>query len=119
MPVHMSDDDFEELVVDALDTIPPHLAELIDNVVVRVETRAGDEPGLLGLYTGVDLTARGAMSYGDGLEMPDQVLIYREPHLETADDVEALRELVVETVLHEIAHHFGIDDDRLDELGWS
>jgi predicted Zn-dependent protease with MMP-like domain len=104
---------FEQLVADALDGIPEALGRLMDNVVVQV--RDASRAGLLGLYEGIPLTRRG--EYG-GMAMPDRITIFRLPILErcrTEDDV--LREVRV-TVVHEVAHHFGIDDDRLTELGW-
>ncbi|MCE7882396.1 MAG: metallopeptidase family protein [Actinobacteria bacterium ATB1] len=113
----MTDDEFEELVVDALDTVPPELASLMDNIVVMIEERSEEDPDLLGLYVGVDLTARSPLAYG--MELPDTIVVYRQAHFEAAESEVDLRELVRETVLHEIAHHFGIDDGRLDELGWS
>jgi predicted Zn-dependent protease with MMP-like domain len=107
---------FEKLVGDALDQIPDELARLIDNVVVVVEDRAAD-PDLLGLYDGVPQTER--HDYGIGFVMPDRIIIYREAICaicETEDDV--VDEVAV-TVVHELAHHFGIDDDQLDRLGWA
>ena len=106
---------FEELVGDALDEVPEQLTRLMDNVVVLVEERDPDDPDLLGLYEGVALTERGH-DYG-GL-LPDRITLYRQSILaicETEDDV--VEEVAV-TVVHEIAHHFGIDDARLHELGW-
>ena len=106
---------FEELVADALDLLPPDLTRAIDNVVVLVEDRNPEEPDLLGLYQGVALTERDS-SYSGAL--PDTVTIYRESLLEICDTEEDVVEEVAITVIHEIAHHFGIDDDRLHELGW-
>ncbi|SFF64810.1 metallopeptidase family protein [Blastococcus tunisiensis] len=106
---------FEQLVADALDQVPPELLALMDNVVVLVEDRNPEEPDLLGLYEGFALTERG-WEYGGAL--PDRIMIYREAICdisETADDV--VDEVTI-TVVHEIAHHFGIDDERLHELGW-
>lgn len=109
---------FERLVGEALDSIPDGLYRFIDNVAVFVEDEApGDDPGLLGLYEGIPLTERGEAYFGDAL-MPDSITIFRLPILrlcETSEDV--VREVRV-TVVHEIAHHFGIDDDRLHQLGW-
>jgi predicted Zn-dependent protease with MMP-like domain len=105
---------FEALVADALDAIPGDLAGLLDNVVVVVEDR-GEEPDLLGLYEGTPLTER--EDYG-GLALPDRIALYRLPICEMcADEAEVVEEVMV-TVVHELAHHFGIDDDRLEELGW-
>jgi predicted Zn-dependent protease with MMP-like domain len=105
---------FEALVAEALDSIPEDLGRRIDNVVVQVEE---DSPeGLLGLYEGIPLTERN--DYG-GLAMPDQITIFRRPILaESASEAEVVEQVRV-TVIHEVAHHFGIDDDRLDELGWA
>jgi predicted Zn-dependent protease with MMP-like domain len=107
---------FEELVADALDEIPDDLWRLVDNVAVVV--RDGVEgSSLLGLYDGVPLTARDA-GY-DGMVMPDRISIFRLPILaRCADEAEVVEQVRV-TVIHEVAHHFGIDDDRLDELGWA
>jgi predicted Zn-dependent protease with MMP-like domain len=107
---------FEELVADALDEIPDELARLMDNVVVLVEDANPDEPDLLGLYEGVALTERG-FDYAGAL--PDRIIIYREAILAVCETEEEVVEEVAITVVHEIAHHFGIDDDRLHELGWS
>ncbi|BBY56021.1 metallopeptidase family protein [Mycobacterium koreense] len=106
---------FDELVGDALDLIPPRLAAALDNVVVLVEARNADEPDLLGLYEGVALTERDS-SYAGSL--PDAITIYREALLEVCATEEQVVEEVAITVIHEIAHHFGIDDERLHELGW-
>ena len=115
MPVRMPPKRFEELVSDALDMIPPGLASAIDNVVVLVEDRHPDEPDLLGLYEGMPLTERDTMYAG---ALPDTITIYRESLLEICDDEADVVEEVAITVIHEMAHHFGIDDDRLHELGW-
>ncbi|MEO3786948.1 metallopeptidase family protein [Actinocorallia sp. B10E7] len=105
---------FEELVSEALDTIPPELTRLMKNVVVVVVDSAPEE-GLLGLYTGIPLTERGDWYAG---VLPDRIEIYREEHLAFCEDIDHLREEIAVTVVHEIAHHFGIDDRRLHELGW-
>jgi predicted Zn-dependent protease with MMP-like domain len=108
-------DRFEDLVADALDSIPEELGRRMENVVVSVRDRP-PVPGLLGLYEGVPLTAR--QEYG-GLVMPDRITVYREPILRRCATEEEVVEQVRITVVHEVAHHFGIDDDRLDELGWA
>ena len=105
---------FEELVAAALDEIPEELGRLMDNVVVRV--REGSANGLLGLYEGVPLTEREA--YG-ALALPDRITVYRRPICERATSEDEVVAEVRVTVIHEVAHHFGIGDDRLDELGWS
>jgi len=113
--VRMSPQRFDELVSDALDLIPPELAAAIDNVVVLVEDRDPDEPDLLGLYHGVALTERDSWYAGS---LPDTITIYRDALLEVCEDEAEVIDEVAITVIHEIAHHFGIDDDRLHELGW-
>lgn len=105
---------FEELVADALDELPEEFGRLMDNVWVTVEDRSPD--GLLGLYEGIPLTQREV--YG-GLAMPDRITIYRRSICRQARTEDDVVECVRDTVIHEVAHHFGIDDDRLDELGWS
>jgi predicted Zn-dependent protease with MMP-like domain len=110
---------FEELVADALDSIPEDLGRRMDNVWVAVEERADpdlDGPDLLGLYEGVPLTEREA--YG-GMVLPDRITIYRRATCELCDTEADVVETVRDTVIHEVAHHFGIDDDRLEELGWA
>jgi predicted Zn-dependent protease with MMP-like domain len=115
MAIWLSAERFDELVADALDLIPRELAEAMDNVVVLVESRHPDEPGLLGLYEGVALTQRDS-SYGGVL--PDRITIYRDAILEICGDEQQVVEEVMITVVHEVAHHFGIPEHRLHELGW-
>lgn len=111
----MSPQRFDELVGDALDLIPPDLAAATDNVVILVADRNADEPELLGLYEGVALTERDSWYAG---ALPDTITIYRDALLDIChSDDEVVNEVAI-TVIHEIAHHFGIDDDRLHELGW-
>jgi predicted Zn-dependent protease with MMP-like domain len=110
----MTRERFEELVADALDSVPSELLAHMDNVVVLVEDEP-PEPGLLGLYEGFALTDRG-WDYAGAL--PDRIFIYRNPTLAICDDEEDVVEEVAVTVVHEIAHHFGIDDQRLHDLGW-
>ena len=105
---------FEELVGEALDDVPPDLMALLDNVAIFVEDEPPEE-GLLGLYEGLPLTERGDW-YGGVL--PDRITLYRNPILAICDTEDDVTEEVYTTVVHEIAHHFGIDDERLDELGW-
>ena len=112
---------FEVLVDDALDTIPQSLLELLDNVVVQVEDRDESEPELLGVYRGTALTDRGR-DYT--FELPDTITIFRLALVDFCTDEggvldeDAVRDEVAVTVVHEIGHHFGIDDERLHELGW-
>ena len=115
MTVDMSDREFEELVSDALDTIPTELTDAMSNVVVLVEAHHPDEPDLLGLYEGIALTHRDT-TYGGAL--PDTITIYREPLLAMCTDRDQVVAEVAITVVHEIAHHFGIDDAWLHAHGW-
>lgn len=110
--------EFEELVGEALDSIPGQLADLMDNVVILMEDEAPeDDPQLLGLYEGVPLVERAVSSIGADL-LPDAITIFRLPILRMCATHEDVVNEVRITVIHEIAHHFGIDDDRLHELGW-
>jgi predicted Zn-dependent protease with MMP-like domain len=111
----MSQQRFEELVADALDSIPAQLIAALDNVVVLVEPRNPDEPSLLGLYHGVALTERG-VDYSGAL--PDTITVYRDAILELCTGEDDVVHEVTVTVVHEIAHHFGIGENRLHELGW-
>jgi predicted Zn-dependent protease with MMP-like domain len=106
---------FEELVADALDTIPPELTAAMDNVVVLVEARNDAEPDLLGLYEGIALTERDS-TYGGVL--PDRISIYQDAILSICDSDDDVVHEVAVTVVHEVAHHFGIDEDTLHTLGW-
>lgn len=115
MALEMSRREFEDLVGEALDMIPTEFTKAMDNVVVLVEDHHPTR-SLFGLYHGVALTRR--TSHYSGV-VPDTITIYRDPILARARDYEAAREQVITTVIHEVAHHFGIDDDRLDELGWA
>lgn len=108
-------DRFEELVGEALDELPPELLRAMDNVVVLVEDRHPDEPDLLGLYEGVALTER-TSDYGGVL--PDRITLYRDALVDLCTDEDELRDEVAITVVHEIAHHFGIDEETLHRHGW-
>ncbi len=105
---------FEQLVGDALDSLPPALGEMMENIVVVVED-VHPEEDLLGLYEGVPLTERD--DYG-GMAMPDRVTVYRLPICEICDNEDELLDEIMVTVVHEVAHHFGIDDETLHQLGW-
>ncbi|WP_232661100.1 metallopeptidase family protein [Pseudonocardia sp. TRM90224] len=106
---------FEELVADALDSIPPELTAAMDNVVVLVGDRNPEEPSLLGLYEGIALTER-TSTYG--WVLPDRITIYQDAILDICDDEDDVVHEVAVTVVHEVAHHFGIDEETLHELGW-
>jgi len=121
--VRVSPDAFEQLVAEALDRLPAELAAVMENVAVIVEQwptseQLGGRRGtLLGLYEGVALTNRSPLSYSGA--MPDRITIFQGPISERAADEAELVDLVQTTVIHEVAHHFGISDERLDELGWA
>jgi len=109
-------EEFEKLVVDELDLLPDEMVEGLENVVFVTEDRPEDGSlDLLGLYDGVDLTRRG--NYGFG-ELPDRIILYREPLLAVATDLGDLKDQIHVTLVHEIAHFYGIDDDELHDLGW-
>ena len=110
-------DHFQELVSRALDSIPPQLADLMDNVVVLIEDEpmAGEPADLLGLYDGIPLTERDSQY---SFVPPDRIFIFRGPLERFARDDQELVDEVRITVVHEIAHHFGIEEERLHELGY-
>ncbi|MFK5583997.1 MULTISPECIES: metallopeptidase family protein [unclassified Serinicoccus] len=113
----MSREEFEEAVGEALDLVPEGLMDHLDNVVFLVEDEPEPgEPDLLGLYDGIPLTERDDL--GMGMQLPDRIFVYRGPLLRMCEDREELLDEIAITVVHEIAHHFGIDDDRLHRLGW-
>ncbi len=107
---------FEELVADALDSLPPDLGKQMDNVAVVVDARAEGRP-LFGLYEGIPLTSRGPSSYG--WVMPDRITLYQDAICSVCSSEEEVVAQVRRTVIHEVAHHFGITDPRLEELGWA
>ena len=115
----MTPEEFESAVADGLDLVPPDLTAVMSNVVVLVEEEPpeGEPDDLLGLYDGTPLTERD-LGWG-GVEMPDRITIFRGPTLRYCRDRDEVVHEVGVTVVHEIAHHFGIDDDRLHELGWA
>jgi predicted Zn-dependent protease with MMP-like domain len=105
---------FEEMVITALDGLPDELGRLMQNVAVTVEHEPGP-PGLLGLYQGIPLTNRTSQYAG---VLPDRITIYHQAICAVCHTPGEVVDQVRRTVIHEVAHHFGIDDDRLDELGW-
>ena len=115
MPVEMTRTRFEELVSDALDLLPAEFSRAMNNVVVLVEDHHPEDPELLGIYEGVALTERDHNYAG---VLPDHITIFREPLLDMCDTEQDVVDEVAITVVHEIAHHFGVDDERLHELGW-
>ena len=117
MGVHLSRREFEEAVGDALDAVPAELLDLMDNVVFLIEDEPPThEPDLLGVYDGTPLTERGD-SWAMG-SLPDRITLFQGPLQRMCEDLQELLEEIAVTVVHEIAHHFGIDDARLHELGW-
>jgi predicted Zn-dependent protease with MMP-like domain len=115
--IEVSEDRFAGLVEAAFAAVPAELAALLDNVVLFIEDDApADDPTLLGFYDGIPLTERDS-TYGG--VMPDRIYVYRNPTLAICDTEQDVVEEVGITVVHEIAHHFGIEDDRLHELGYA
>jgi predicted Zn-dependent protease with MMP-like domain len=115
--VQLDAESFEAIVVDELDELPDDMVDGLENVVFVVEDRPEDGSlELLGIYEGTALTERDRYGFG---EMPDRIVLYREPLLAICDDEDALRDEIHVTLVHEIAHYYGIDDDRLHELGWA
>jgi predicted Zn-dependent protease with MMP-like domain len=114
--IELSADQFDALVAEALDSIPAELAEVIENCVILIEEwPPPEDPDLLGLYEGVPLTERGQYYSG---ALPDRILIFRAPILQMCESMAEVVDEVHLTVVHEIAHHFGIGDGRLHELGY-
>jgi predicted Zn-dependent protease with MMP-like domain len=114
MVIRVAPDQFEEMVAAALDSLPEELGRLMRNVAVTVEPDGGP-PGLLGLYQGVPLTSR---TTGYAGVLPDRITIYRRAICAICNTEDEVVEQVRRTVIHEVAHHFGISDERLTELGW-
>ena len=113
--VHVSDEAFDDMVNDALDLIPEEFARRMGNVVVLVRDHNEDNPEILGLYEGVALTERDTTYSGF---LPDTITIYRDALCDFCSSEGQLVHEVAVTVIHEIAHHFGIDEETLHELGW-
>jgi len=109
-------DTFEQLVIDELDALPDDMIDGLDNVVFVTEDRPEDGSlDLLGLYDGVALTERGQYGFG---ELPDRIILYREPLLTICETLDELKDEIHVTLVHEIAHFYGINDEQLHELGW-
>lgn len=105
---------FEEIVAAALEELPQELADALVNVAVVVEDEHPEDPDLFGLYQGVPLPERGDMAG----QLPDTISIYRVPLEESFPDPDELREEIRITVLHELGHYFGLDEERIAELGY-
>lgn len=107
---------FERLVIDELDLLPDDMVDGLDNVIFVTEDRPEDGSlDILGLYDGVALTERGQYGFG---ELPDRIILYREPLVTACVDLEELSMQIHVTLVHEIAHFYGIDDVQLHDLGW-
>ncbi|MEX2552914.1 MAG: metallopeptidase family protein [Actinomycetota bacterium] len=123
MQLPLGSREFEDLVDEALEELPEELAARISNLHIVIQdlpepedVEDGDVEGVLGLYEGVPLTERASDYYGF---LPDRITLYKSNIESEAGTPDEVREVVRRTVIHEVAHHFGIDDDRLDELGWA
>ncbi|PPF68374.1 hypothetical protein C5C18_07955 [Rathayibacter tritici] len=113
----LDEDAFEALVVAEFDALPDDMVDGLDNLVFVVEDRPEDGTlDVLGYYDGVALTERERYGFG---EMPDRIVVFREPHLAACEDLDSLRDEIHVTLVHEIAHFYGIDDERLHDLGWA
>lgn len=122
----MTEDEFESAVQDAIDSLPDVFLEALDNVMVTIQDEpnarqmmSGDgslDANVLGLYEGIALTERGEW-YGEG-EMPDVITIFKGPHERCFDSRERIVEEIRKTVVHEIGHHFGMDDEALGRIGY-
>ena len=115
--LQISDDEFERLVVAELDELPDDMVDGLDNVVFVIEDRPEDGSlDTFGLYDGVALTERGQYGFG---EVPDRIVLFREPLLDACESLDELQDEIHITLVHEIAHFYGIGDDRLRDLGWA
>ncbi|WP_022881040.1 metallopeptidase family protein [Gryllotalpicola ginsengisoli] len=115
--LELTRDAFEALVVEELDQLPDDMVDGLENVVFLVEDRPPDGSlDLLAEYDGVDVTERDRYGFG---ELPDRIVLYREPHLAACESMEELRDEIHVTLVHEIAHYYGIDDAELHRLGWA
>ena len=117
MTLDLNEEEFEKVVVSDLDELPDEMVDGLENLVFVTEDRPADGSlDLLGLYEGVALTERDRYGFG---ELPDRIVLYREPLLAIADTLDELRDEIHITLVHEIAHYYGIDDDELHRLGWT
>jgi len=113
----LTEEEFEKIVVDELDELPDEMVDGLENLVFVTEDRPADGSlDLLGLYEGTALTDRDQYGFG---ELPDRIILYREPLLAISETLDELRDEIHVTLVHEIAHYYGIDDDQLHELGWA
>ncbi|MGN6503840.1 MAG: metallopeptidase family protein [Pseudolysinimonas sp.] len=117
MSLDLGPEEFEKLVVAELDDLPNEMVDGLENLVFVVEDRPEDGSlDLLGEYQGIALTERDRYGFG---ELPDRIVLFREPLLAICDDIDKLRDEIHVTLVHEIAHFYGIDDDELHRLGWA
>lgn len=116
VPISLTEEEFEQLVEQELDRLPAEMTDGLENVAFVIEDAAEDGEDLLGRYDGVDLTARSQYGFG---ELPDRIVVFRLPHLDSADTIGGLRHELHTTLVHEIGHYYGLDDERLHELGWA
>ena len=113
----LTEEEFEALVVDELDELPDEMVDGLENIVFVTEARPEDGSlDVLGLYDGVALTERGTYGFG---ELPDRIILYREPLIAISADLDELKDQIHVTLVHEIAHFYGINDEQLHELGWA
>lgn len=116
-PLDLDAEAFEALVIDELDRLPDEMIDGLDNVIFVTQDRPDDGSlDLLGIYDGVALTERGQYGFG---ELPDRIILFREPLLAISGDLDELRDEIHVTLVHEIAHFYGIDDAELHRLGWA
>lgn len=117
MGMGLTEEEFERIVVDELDALPDEMVDGLDNVVFVTEELPEDgSMDLLGEYHGTALTSRDVYGFG---ELPDRIVLYREPLLAVAETLDELRDEIHVTLVHEIAHYYGIDDKELHRLGWA
>jgi predicted Zn-dependent protease with MMP-like domain len=117
MPLELSAEEFEKLYVDELDLLPDEMVDGLENVVFVTEDRPENGSlDTLGLYDGVAITHRDRYGFG---ELPDRIILYREPLLDLCSSLAELRDEIHVTLVHEIAHYYGIDDAELHRLGWA
>ncbi|MGN6445876.1 metallopeptidase family protein [Amnibacterium sp.] len=114
--MQLSAEEFERIVEEQLDALPDDVVDGLENVAFVVEDAPADGEDLLGRYDGVALTRRGQYGFG---ELPDRIVVFRLPHLASVDSLDELRTEIRTTLVHEIGHYFGLDDDRLHDLGWA
>lgn len=113
----LTDDEFATLVEEALDELPPALTENVENLLFLVEAEPDDGSDTLGYYEGTSITERGGTEYGFG-ELPDRIVLFRGPLTRMCASLDELREEIAITLIHELGHYHGIEEDRLHELGW-